>query len=103
MCCPVDMDFLVSVHHLSVRTSRKSSLCEIMERSVFGGMEERVGQQFTSFHEFRYSETPQDKHCSVFHIADSQTKLHVLDFQYLEQNWNYPLIAPPALSCIASI
>lgn len=33
-----------------------------------------------SFHEFRYSETPQDKHCSVFHLADSQTKLHVLDF-----------------------
>lgn len=25
------------------------------------------------------------------------------DFMYLEQNWNHPLTAPPALSCIASI
>lgn len=37
--CTVEMDFLVWVHHLSVRASRKDSLCEIMGRSVFWGME----------------------------------------------------------------
>lgn len=42
VCCTVEMDFLLSVCHLSVRTSRKS-LCEMMERNVFWGMEEEVG------------------------------------------------------------
>lgn len=69
----------------------------------FGGWKGKWGQHFTSFHEFWYTETPQDKHCSVFHLADSQTKLHVLDFHVAGAELELPLTALLALSCIASI
>lgn len=42
MCCTVEVYFIVWVHHLSMRTSRKSYLCEVTERSTFAGMEAGV-------------------------------------------------------------
>lgn len=69
----------------------------------FGGWKRKWGQHFASFHELRCPETPQAKHCSVFHIAGSQTKPHMLDAHVPGAELELPPQSPLALSCIATI
>lgn len=46
ICCSAEVYFLVWVHHLSVGTSRKSSLPDVTERSAFAGVEGGVRPTF---------------------------------------------------------